>query len=160
MRTRKLNHVVAVILTAALSVLSSCGGAEGGNQTVEFITLDRADSSGIQSAEPVNLVIRNASDWVAVWSEHKNRIIPQPPLPIIDFSRQMVIGIVRYGNNGCYSAEIKKISSGDGELVVEYVVSRPPPPDVLCAAVMVASSHLVAVPESQLPVRFVSIDPA
>lgn len=162
MKIGNLKYVLTAVLGSI--VLGSCGGGEGPpaganasavlQKNVEFVTLALGDSE-IEPAEPVHLVIRNASDWVTIWSAHTNQTATPAPLPMVDFNREMVVGIVKYVPDPCHSLEIKKITRGNSSLLVEYTVRRKAPADVLCMGVIVVGSHFVAVPESQLPVQFV-----
>jgi hypothetical protein len=119
----------------------------------ESVAKDRA--SGIVT--PRQVVIKDQAAWQALWAEHGKSRIPAPPLPAVDFSRQMLVGVFAgHKPDGCHSAGIVRVASNDGKLVVEYEESGRGP-GVFCAAVLTQPMHIVAVERLDAPVQFVQV---
>ena len=100
------------------------------------------------------VVIRDASAWAEFWAKHKQHLLPQPPLPRVDFSRQMVVGIVLPGRpNGCYAVAIDKIEQETTGLAVSYKETTPPR-DAMCSMAIVWPVHLVKTARTDSTVVF------
>ena len=119
---------------------------------VSFTTVARGSASG--QVTPRQVTIQNADEWSALWKAHA----PARPLPAVDFSVQMVVGVFLGSRpTAGFDVEIVSVRTEDTALVVEYVERRPGR-DMIAAQVLTEPFHLVAVPKHQGPVRFVRID--
>lgn len=77
-------------------------------------------SSGID--EPGQFVIRNAEDLAALWQDIHSRRRPAPPLPEVDFDREMMV-VVAAGQRrtGGYSIRIDRAwREGDATIVLVH----------------------------------------
>jgi hypothetical protein len=54
-------------------------------------------NSGLNS--PARLVLRDAITWQEVWNQVYSRQSPTPPLPVVDFTREMIV-VVALGSHG------------------------------------------------------------
>ena len=61
------------------------------------------------------IVIKSADEWAKMWKETNQNFEPMPPLPVVDFSKDWVIGcMMGMKSSGGYNAKIKEITvSGD-----------------------------------------------
>ncbi len=146
--------IARIVCFTGLLMLSACGGTtQAENTSIAFATVDADNYSGIAAAKTT--VVKDASAWSALWSEHKKNMMPPPALPAIDFSRQMVLGVfLGERPNGCYTVQIEKVTRADKKLTVEYREGIPPP-NAICTQALTAPSHLVAVERSDDAVEFV-----
>jgi hypothetical protein len=109
---------------------------------VKFTSLDQSTRSGVTTAKDV--VIRDAAAFSALWAVHSNG----QPAPVIDFGRQMVIGVfLGSRSNGCYSTTIDRIYRS-GDTIVVHHLDTVPGMGVLCTMNITTPSHLVVVDKS------------
>ena len=95
-----------------------------------------------------------AEEWSALWRQHA----PNRPMPTVDFSREMVVGIFAGSRSTAgYAIEIVSAEVREGALVVRYRETAPGRAAVT-AQVITTPYHLVAVPKRDGPVRFEKID--
>jgi hypothetical protein len=114
-----------------------------------FDTLERTSHSGIEAA--AQITIRDADSFQLLWSAHSSGV-----LPLVDFSRNMVIGVfMGTQSNGCYSTDIDSVTSSAGKITVQYTDSAPGP-TVMCTLAMTTAAHLIVVARSEQPVEFVA----
>lgn len=63
--------------------------------SVPFETVDKGDSSYYRyddlSFKGTDMLIKNKRTWEHFWKQHTSGILPQPPLPDINFAQEMVI---------------------------------------------------------------------
>lgn len=78
-------------------------------------------------ATPAHAVIRTVDEWIETWSRHHSNVIPCPPLPRIDFTREMVLFVaVGQRPTGGYGVRITRTRIEGGEMVAEARETRPP----------------------------------
>lgn len=119
---------------------------------VKFTDVDRDPYSGIGTES--NRVVRDANAWSALWAQHKSGRTPQPALPAIDFSKDLIAAVFAGQRpNSCWELNIERVSRLEGKIVVEYRL-RDVTPVAICAMAITSPSHLVALPRTDLPVEF------
>lgn len=146
-------RLLAAGLLAAPLLLAACGGADpGAVQDIPFTRL-QAD---LQGDWPVaTYVVRDPAQWSAAWAQHTPWQVPAPPLPAVDFSRTMLLGVsAGWGANGCMGLAITRVQADAQGLRVEYRHNDPPGPGIACTMALVPLVDFVQVPQSELPVRF------
>jgi hypothetical protein len=80
-------------LVAATLVACATGGSSGGAAPAEIpfeTVLDEA-SSGLHEAR--REAVRDEEAWARLWADTHESVTPQPPLPPVDFSRDMLIAV-------------------------------------------------------------------
>ncbi len=79
-------------------------------------------------------------------------------MPTVDFNVNMVLAVFA-GNrpSGCYSMEIKNVVLDSAGITVNYHESVFTGDGVICVASITYPSHIVSVPASTAPVRFVAV---
>ena len=118
-------------------------------QSLPVLAIDASNVSGVHDQR--QLVIKDQSTWAALWVEHAGKDKPRPQ---VDFTTQMVIGVFRgMGGNGCNTTSISSVTSDGAALTVRYV-DTVPGIGIMCAMYVPSPAQLVAVPRSDLPVRF------
>jgi protease stability complex PrcB-like protein len=111
-------------------------------------TVGKGVISGIEARREA--VVRSPAEWTALWKDHGSR----EPMPAIDLSREMVVGVfLGRRNTGGYGVEIVRAATSGGVTVVEYVETAPSP-DAITSQVLTAPFHLVAVPKQDGEVSF------
>jgi hypothetical protein len=118
MRTWKASTGI-VLAGVLLATSTACEdhGPTGPGGSVPFANLYETPYSGIFRARAE--VIRDEARWASVWSEIHARQSFVPPLPPVDFERDMLV-LVGIGEktDGCWSVEILELRSGSGQIHV------------------------------------------
>jgi hypothetical protein len=127
----------------------------GGDMTeqIRFTTLATGSQSGIE--EPREVVVRTAAEWKTLWASHGSG----EPLPQIDFSSAMVVGV--FGglrNTGGHKVEITGIAREGDQLVVVWHDKRPPR-DAIVTQALTYPYHLVQLPKYEGKVLFKKTSP-
>lgn len=111
-------------------------------------TVGKGPTSAIDS--PRQVTIRSAAEWGALWKENGARA----PLPDVDFSREMVVGVfLGTRPTAGYGVEIVRAVGGGDTMVVEYVETAPSR-DTIAAQILTAAYHLAAIPNRDGEVTF------
>ena len=111
-------------------------------------TVARGDQSFIESERQV--VARSSAEWNTIWRQHD----PDRPVPAVDFSKEMVVGVfLGSRNTGGYSVEVLSAAVEQDALIVRYR-QRTPPPGAITAQVITMPFHIVAIPQSTADVKF------
>jgi PrcB C-terminal len=100
--------------------------------------------------------IRTNAEWTALWAKATSGQQPAPPVPVVDFSKNMVL-LVAMGTRGTggYGVTIDHVTDGGaGERIVESTLTHP----VNCVVTQALTAPFAAVlaPASTVPVRFVN----
>jgi len=114
-----------------------------------FQTVYRGTQSQIE--EPREVTIRSMADWRALWNEHA----PAAPVPVVDFKREMVVGVfLGTRPTGGYAVEITSLDATRNELTVSYRVDEPAR-DAMVVQALTAPAHLVRFASRKGSVKFV-----
>jgi PrcB C-terminal len=133
--------VAAVILLP----VSLAGGALA---PVSFTTISHSEQSGVEQARQV--VVRAPEEWKALWKEHA----PGQPMPGVDFTTSMVIGVFLGSRNTAgYRVTITAIERDGANVAVTYREERPGAGDIL-AQMLTFPHHLVRVERIAGEVKF------
>lgn len=156
-----------VAMLALLGALSGCNHSDSDDSapapSAELINLQALQATGFVSLGwglPIgieklpasgNAVFRTVAEWRAAWSADASI-----PIPEIDFSKYMVVGLAR-STGGCDGGlGIQKIESLASALIVHaWLGGPPPPPGTACTASLSTAMYFALVPQSPLPVEFV-----
>lgn len=121
--------------TVTTTVLFSVAAA---SINVPFVTIEKGAYSGIDA--PLTEVYRTASEFQKFWVRHRSIAVDDPSItndtpatniPLVDFSRQIVIAVcMGVQNSGGYDIEIKSLDRGDdvedeNTLAVNFMMSAP-----------------------------------
>ena len=131
-----MNELVRLLVFSWLAVLMH---AQGG---VEPRTIDKGDQSNIDSRREV--AVRTAAEWQKLWQQHS----PDRPMPSVDFSKEMVVGVFLGSRpTAGYGVAIVKTIDADGVLHVQYRESAPGR-DAITAQILTFPYHLAALSKS------------
>lgn len=150
----------------ACVLLGGCGGV-----SVSLLFFDEpfhrehASSLAFQEVVPVvpssietprEIVVRDLVAWDALWRAHTANTVPTAPLPGINFSQTMVIGVfLGSRNNACHSVRIDAIEQvGPPERIIVTYREILPLASTNCPAVLHNHAMIVALDFSHLPVEF------
>jgi len=116
--------------------------------TAPMRTVARGEQSFIESERQV--VARTAAEWSAVWRQHD----PDRPVPMVDFAKEMVVGVFLGSRNTAgFSVEVVSATPEQGALVVRYRQVSPSP-NAITAQILTMPFHLVAIPKTAGDVKF------
>jgi hypothetical protein len=91
-----------------------------------FTTIAAGQQSGIESQREI--VVRTAADWKALWKEHA----PDEPMPAVDFSTSVVVGVfLGLRNTGGYQVTISSVDRQGKDVVVVWREQKPAPNTVV-----------------------------
>jgi len=106
-------------------------------------------------------IFRNECAWLDFWTEHTFDEA-QDPLLFVDFSRYVVVAVIKGPGGGCSGIEIEGISRGAGDVRRIHVRQEIPCSRIDCT-VLSNAYHFVLVPVESLPqdapVAFVHDEP-
>jgi hypothetical protein len=117
--------------------------------SVGFQTVLKAVLPGDSPDLPEQEAIRDRATWQAAWTKLHNG--NPPPLPEVDFGREMII--LALGPGCCSEVEILSILREQGELVVSIHVKESS--NTVCA-LPDFTAHAVRLSRFQGPVRFIA----
>src|SRR6266516_6410732 len=111
-----------------------------------FRTLAWGTSSGIHDAAQV--VVRKQAGWTDLWARHTSNQQPAPPLPDVDFTREMVIAVFLGDKpTGGYGVEITRVDESRKAVFV-YVHQTSPAPGDTVIQTITQPHHIIAVARS------------
>ena len=145
-RTTQIDIVAVMLAAVILLAMSLIGNALA---PVQLTTISQSEHSGVEEAR--QLVVRTPEAWKALWQEHA----PGQPMPAVDFSKSMVVGVfLGSRNTSGYRVTITGIESDGSGAAVTYREERPAARDIL-AQVITFPHHLVRVERIGGEVKFV-----
>jgi hypothetical protein len=107
-------------------------------------TIEKGDQSNIESAKQV--LVRTEAELRKLWQEHA----PDRPMPKVDFSREMVVGVFMGSRpNAGFSTAIVSATAANGALMVRYSENKPVAGTVT-AQILTFPYHLVAIPKADV----------
>jgi hypothetical protein len=111
-------------------------------------SIDKGAMSEVSTARQVEVSNRDA--WAALWREHA----PNRPLPEVDFSREIVVGVfLGTRPTAGFAVEIVGYREDEGRLVVQYRETAPSR-GAITAQMLTSPYHLVAVPKRTGAITF------
>jgi hypothetical protein len=107
-------------------------------------TIEKGDQSNIESAKQV--LVRTEAELRQLWQQHA----PDRPMPKVDFSREMVVGVFMGSRpNAGFSTAIVSATAANGALMVRYSENKPVAGSV-SAQILTFPYHLVAIPKADV----------
>lgn len=126
-------------------------------RTLPYMTLGIGARSGC--TRPAKMVIAKDAEWRRVWRVHTQGMINPPPLPIVDFSRQVVLVLLNGKSlSSNISLEVAQVVVGPQETLVYYRLNGDDAPKSGSSRVAVPTHpfHFAAIDKPMTPIRFVS----
>ncbi len=166
---RYVSSIALLMLVATASILVACNSSSSGSGTeqsdaspyssacsISFDTYGKGVESGFlideyALDEPGLFVIRTREELERFWTKHAAIFFPQPPLPEIDFSQDMLIAVVdTVEPSGGYALCIEALTAAGGEVSVEVRKIRPGPDDIVTDSLTVPY-HIITLAKSDMP---------
>lgn len=115
---------------------------DAGNLSVEFETILQAPDSGLTNEG--QQVVRNQTDWARVWGDLHAHASPAPPLPDIDFGRDIIV-VTAMGErpDSCYNIEVAEVIVRGGRVSIRVVQTTTV--GCACATVITHPVHVIRV---------------
>ncbi len=141
-----------LLLMMMLAAFLQTAAPPGDGKAMAMKTIDKGSQTHVD--EPREVTVRSAEELTKLWRVHA----PERPLPVVDFARDMVVGVFLGSRpTAGYGVEIVSAGEDQGALVVRYRTSRPAR-DAITAQVLTMPYQLVAVPRRAGDVRFEKVD--
>lgn len=107
-----------------------------------FRTLDAGIASGIHDERARG--IADQATWEAFWAEHASNMMPAPPLPPVDFTRERVfVATAGDRSNTCWALRVERVFEDEGKLTIGYTLYSPPPA-TMCGQAVTQPFHFIA----------------
>lgn len=123
---------------------------------LNFAVVSNAGMSAIQT--PKQVVARDAAALAALWREHSANLAAEPPLPKVDFTTHMVLGLFAGNSAGCHEIGMQRVVVSGDKLVAEFI-ERDIDPVAMCIAAQTSPMQLVAVQRTDAAVEFRQVKP-
>jgi hypothetical protein len=139
-------------VTVASSMLAALGLLLVTASAPETSVRSVAESADSPVREPMEIVVRSQAAWQAVWW----RLSPGSEAPSVDFSSEMLVGIVASRWSTGLRLEVLRVSHEGGAVVIRYRVSR----STVAHQRDDAQTHpyqVVAIPRDRRRVRFLEV---
>jgi hypothetical protein len=151
MSKRPTGHGIRGLL--ALSLLSAAVPSLSSTVSpVTFTTISQSDQSTIEDKREVT--VRTAAEWKKLWQEH----LPGQPVPSVDFSKSMVVGVFAGSRaTGGYQVAITTIERDGASLVVTWRESQPGRRDIV-TQMLTFPHHLVRLERVDGTVKFQKVE--
>lgn len=155
--------LVRIAFAAAVPAITACSGYQVDTDPlgpdVSLLRL-RAEPyaytnySGL--AEPDRILVRDAATWEALWRQIHAGRTPLPPVPSVDFAREMVV-VAALGtrSSGGYNILLERASLDGAGGIVVTVRSTSPGNNCVVTAVLTAPVDIASMPAHAGPVHFV-----
>ncbi|MBV9470084.1 MAG: hypothetical protein JO316_03550 [Abitibacteriaceae bacterium] len=125
--------------------------------TLPYVTLGIGARSGC--VRPAKMVITKDAEWRRVWHVHTQGMINPPALPVVDFSRQVVLVLLNGKSlSPDTSLEVAQVVTGPQETLVYYYLNGDDSTQRtrLKAARATQPFHFAAIDKPTTPIRFVN----
>jgi hypothetical protein len=119
---------VFVVVTLAACAAGVPSGSGGASVAVSFETILDEVNSGLH--ERRREVVRDEAAWARLWAQIHEGVTPQPALPPVDFSRDMLIAVATGTRpTGGFDIKIRSVTRRGGRLEVMVLETCPAPGD-------------------------------
>jgi hypothetical protein len=136
--------------------MTVCSAADMTNTgELSFTDIDKGFTSGLRGRN--FLLIRSPKEWKELWARHASGFIPPPPLPPVDFDKEMVLAVSSGEKaTGGYGIEIAKIEALQPKRVLLItLVDSKPPADAITTQALTQPYHIVKLKRVDLEPTFV-----
>ncbi|MFM7705218.1 MAG: hypothetical protein ACKO6D_09970 [Rubrivivax sp.] len=145
----------ALLALAATAGLCACGGGEPFQP--RELAMARVSTSWATTGLRQTYALRSDTEWRAAWQAHEPRTTPAAERPVVDFSRQMVLGLTQgTGPNGCHGLSIRRVVEQADQVQVQYAVTLPTG-SAACTEALVPLTDFVVVERLDKPVAFAQV---
>lgn len=104
---------------------------------------------------PARWVVRDPAAWHSIWSRIHAGVTPQPPVPVFDFSREVIVVAAMGGRGtGGYTILLEGANEDATGGITIRVLSTSPGPGCLVTQASTAPVDVASMPLRPGPVRF------
>ncbi|MFM8330647.1 MAG: protease complex subunit PrcB family protein [Candidatus Methylumidiphilus sp.] len=140
----------AWLLANALAV--AAGAALGRESPASFLVIEQGTHSGIKTQRLD--AIRDDAALRALWLAHRGGLSPAPPLPKVDFSKDMlIVAFAGQKSTGGYRLNVVGLGARRGRIQVDLSLTQPGP-DCLVAQTATQPFVMFKISRSRKPVAF------
>lgn len=83
----------------------------------------------------MEIVIKSDEEWKYLWERVHRKMVPEPPLPEVDFSAETVLAVfMGTRSTGGYSIEISHLTMNNGKITAIVKTRSPQPGDMVTMA--------------------------
>lgn len=145
--------ISALIIFAALFGLSPAPSAEAlVGESLVFRLIGGGCYGGVNDRRFV--AVRDLKQWRELWGEINGNVLPLPPLPEVDFTRQTLAAVFQgLKRSGGYSIEVKAVKESADRVTV-LVQELEPGPRNLVTMALSSPWEVVVFPSSEKPIIF------
>jgi len=110
---------------------------------VTFQTVAKGYRSGVNALSQI--AVRGHGEWTALWRKHASVESGSPPLPVIDFDKEIVVGLfLGYKPTGGYDVQISRVERRNDALTI-YYQEKSPPPGAMVTQALTQPFHIVRI---------------
>jgi hypothetical protein len=114
----------AVVVLVAACATGGPVAQEEDEAGIVFETVVDEVFSGLD--ESLRGVVRDAEGWAELWDQIHRKVSPRPPLPPVDFSRDMLIAVAAgTRRSGGFDIGVRRVAVREGQLEVEVFETCP-----------------------------------
>ena len=140
----------------ATALLGACTTLSASGTELAFRLLDRGDYAAIEEAGC--LVVRSQAEFADLWNRIHENVSAEPPLPDVDFSRQLVLAAFQGQQpSGGHSIAIDRVVDHGDRLTV-LAAKTVPAADAMVTMALTSPYHLVAVDLADGRAAFVRVE--
>ncbi len=154
-----MSSFVPSLVLSCLLLAACSGGPKPANQP-QAVVFDASQiaviAQGTQSGlhGELNFVARDAQEWNAIWKQHASLQLPPPIAPGVDWSKVMVVGVVRGPRPSAgYAVAFESARQDLDRMVVQFRETQPAP-GAPTATVVTRPFCFVTVPRGASEVAF------
>ncbi|HSP07549.1 MAG TPA: protease complex subunit PrcB family protein [Acidobacteriota bacterium] len=93
--------------------------------TVRYDVMFQGTFSGLK--DPLQQVIQNKKDFEDLWKKHVSVLVPQPPVPEVNFDTSVVVAIaIGEKNTSGYQILIRKVEPKTSDVLIHFHQTEPP----------------------------------
>jgi hypothetical protein len=140
-----------VLALSVLTVLVACSAAQMSIPLTQLVTLNAANNA---FSSQTTLVVRDQESWQELWSRMNATISPAPPVPAVDFSKDLVL-VAAAGTRptGGFSVAITNAAESGGEVIVNATITSPGRNCIVTQA-LTSPVHAVTMARRDAPISF------
>ena len=120
---------------------------------ISFSTLSKGVYSGL--TQPTQQIIRSEKIWLGVWAQLQSHLVPIPPAPKVNFSKNTVV-VVSLGqqSSGGHDIEVESVVL-KGKVIEIGLAIQHPGPGCLTTQALTQPYHVISVPRRFTEAKFV-----
>ena len=133
--------------------VAACKSSSAAENTPTLRDVSRGYDSGIDARGLV--VVPSREEWSKLWARHASRSLQKPQEPVIDWSRELVVGVFAGERpTAGYAVRVERVVPEKDRVLVEAAENKPAK-DAFVPQVITRPYHFVAIERSALPIELV-----